>query len=178
MGLPYIKHCVSFSHAETRVPGVIYNAVAVQKLLRASQMKHETETMRNGSTCMILLHLKTEPPGVVTTPCPDSCVDGVVLLLRQGSLGVCTRVWVCGSVCVHTDTCLSRSDNSRRFQRKVLCQPLLCQGGRRVVVVMAEGGVHALAGDRLLCMHSSFRCTRPRRRRRRTPPYTPATCAV
>lgn len=49
---------------------------------------------------MILLHLKTEPRGEVTAPSPDSCVEGVVLLLRQGSLGVCTRVWVC--LCVHT----------------------------------------------------------------------------
>ena len=87
------------------------NAVAVQKLLRPSDGKHKTETMRNGSTRMILLHLKTEPLGEVTAPCPGSGVEGVVLLVRQGALGVCThvgvcvcvctRVWVCASVCAH-----------------------------------------------------------------------------
>ncbi|KAB0347664.1 hypothetical protein FD754_012521, partial [Muntiacus muntjak] len=41
--------------------------------------------------------------------------------------------------------------SSRQFQWKVLCQPLLCQGGGRVVVAMAEGGVHTRASDRLLC---------------------------
>ena len=89
------------------------NAVAVQKLLRPSDGKHKTETMRNGSTRMILLHLKTEPLGEVTAPCPGSGVEGVVLLVRQGALGVCTRVWVCASVCAHVCPCLSRSDNPK-----------------------------------------------------------------
>lgn len=75
------------------------NTVAVQKLLRASHGKHRTETVRNGSTRLILLHLKTEPLGEVIAPCPGSGVEGVVLLVRQGGLGVYTRVGVCICVC-------------------------------------------------------------------------------
>lgn len=85
---------------------------------------------------MILLHLKTEPPGEVTAPGPGSCVEGAVLLVGQGGLGVCTHVWVYASVCVRTcaPACVPKTT-------LVECarQPLTCQGGGRVAVVTAAG---------------------------------------